>query len=165
MDNTIALQALHIIQGMGRSWIYDEKRPTGLCVGALTLAAKDHGIKKSQKEVQQVVQACNNDITQKERISQNNDKENREKNQQDETQVEDFNKKEEKNEESNELNDIDDEEVDAMLNDPSEIDCKAERWTEENADYLLKMATKVESISKKTTRVIFLIKCSIIHID
>jgi len=146
MDNAVALSALRIIAGMGRSWIANEKRPTGLCVGALTLAAKGHGITKSQKEVQEVVQACNNDIAPK--TNTNTTEEPKEN--EDSTQVENFNISAEEN--KLDLEDIDDEEVDAMLNDPSEIDCKAEKWTTENQDYLDKMAEKVSQISKKPTR-------------
>jgi transcription factor IIIB subunit 2 len=52
---TIALSALRLMARMKREWVSTGRRPSGLCGAAILLAAKMHGLKKTQKEISNIV--------------------------------------------------------------------------------------------------------------
>lgn len=53
--NSITLSSLRLIARMKRNWMSTGRKPTGLCGAAIILAARIHGIKRTQKEVCKVV--------------------------------------------------------------------------------------------------------------
>mmetsp|Transcript_58079 Transcript_58079/g.136416 ORF Transcript_58079/g.136416 Transcript_58079/m.136416 type:complete len:412 (+) Transcript_58079:80-1315(+) len=57
--NSVVLTSLRLIARMKRDWISTGRRPAGLCGAALLLASHIHGIKKSKKEISEVVRIGN----------------------------------------------------------------------------------------------------------
>ena len=53
--NSITLSSLRLIARMKRNWMSTGRKPTGLCGAAIILAARIHGMKRTQKEVCKVV--------------------------------------------------------------------------------------------------------------
>lgn len=53
--NNIALSSLRLIARMKREWMSTGRRPGGLCGAAILLAARMHGINKTQKEITEIV--------------------------------------------------------------------------------------------------------------
>jgi len=51
----VAMSALRLIARMKREWVSTGRRPSGLCGAAILLATKMHGIKKTQKEISNIV--------------------------------------------------------------------------------------------------------------
>ncbi|PRP85193.1 TATA box-binding protein-associated factor, RNA polymerase III, subunit 2 [Planoprotostelium fungivorum] len=143
MDSSVALHALRTVGNMNRKWVSVDKRPTGLCIGALVLAGKEYGIHKSTKEVHEVVEHCNNDLITGEKSKTPATPA--------PPPIEEpaFNLEPP----DGELLDVDDEEVEDMFNDASESDNKVAKWTAENQDYLDKMARRVTIKTKKKIEV------------
>jgi transcription factor IIIB subunit 2 len=56
---TITKSSLRLIARMKREWMATGRRPNGLCGAAILLAAKMHGIQKTQKEISDVVRIGN----------------------------------------------------------------------------------------------------------
>mmetsp|Transcript_25264 Transcript_25264/g.63782 ORF Transcript_25264/g.63782 Transcript_25264/m.63782 type:complete len:423 (+) Transcript_25264:58-1326(+) len=52
---TISMSALRLIARMKREWVSTGRRPSGLCGAAILLATKMHGVKKTQKEISNIV--------------------------------------------------------------------------------------------------------------
>ena len=57
--NLIAQSALRLIARMKRDWMSTGRRPSGLCGAALLIASRMHGIKKSQREIGEIVRIGN----------------------------------------------------------------------------------------------------------
>lgn len=51
----VGMSALRLIARMKREWVSTGRRPSGLCGAAILLATKLHGIKKTQKEISDIV--------------------------------------------------------------------------------------------------------------
>mmetsp|Transcript_27323 Transcript_27323/g.56817 ORF Transcript_27323/g.56817 Transcript_27323/m.56817 type:complete len:343 (-) Transcript_27323:1020-2048(-) len=57
--NMIARSALRLIARMKRDWMATGRRPSGLCGAALLIASRMHGVKRTQKEIGDIVRIGN----------------------------------------------------------------------------------------------------------
>lgn len=55
----VGMSALRLIARMKREWVSTGRRPSGLCGAAILLASKLHGIKKTEKEIGDIVRIGN----------------------------------------------------------------------------------------------------------
>jgi len=64
-EKDVSLTALRLMQSFKRDWITQGRRPAGLCGAAIRIAASLHGLKRSTKQIINVVKVCEETVKQR----------------------------------------------------------------------------------------------------
>jgi transcription factor IIIB subunit 2 len=65
---TVGTTALHLVRRMRKDWIVEGRRPAGVCGACLFMAARLHGLERTQQEIIDAVRIC--DMTLRERLQE-----------------------------------------------------------------------------------------------